>query len=218
MDSRRYGGIMIELARRRMMMGGSAKPYDAEVEWIASDGNTVVDTLIAPNTLTNYHLVFSNWAKKRDVNFFAALDVKDNVSRYYRELSVGHADSMRSQYGTSARDAWLPTSNIANVKFSITKIGFAIIYHNYSTGLDYATTLTPSIYQWTDTLKFFGTDIYPAMNMSARLYPSYLTDENGNKIGDYIPVRKNGEGYLYDKISKQLLPNIGPGLSFGPDK
>lgn len=29
---------MIELARRRMMMGGSAKPYDAEVEWIQMSG------------------------------------------------------------------------------------------------------------------------------------------------------------------------------------
>lgn len=209
---------MIGQIRRRMMMGGSAKPYDAEVEWVASDGNTVVDTLIAPNTLTNYYLVFSNWTRKRDVIFFEALDFKDNVYNNYREMSVGHADAMRSQYATSQHDSWLPTSNIANVKFSITKIGFAIIYHNYSTGLDYATALTPSSYQWEDTLKLFGTDVYPTMIMSARLYPSYLTDENGNKIGDYIPVRKNGGGYLYDKISKQLLPNIGPGLSFGPDK
>lgn len=36
MDCRRYGGIMIELARRRMMMG--AKPYDAEVEWVELNG------------------------------------------------------------------------------------------------------------------------------------------------------------------------------------
>ena len=42
---------------------------------------------------------------------------------------------------------------------------------------------------------------------------------NGVLVGDYIPVRKDGVGYMYDCISHKLLGNAGTGsFGYGNDK
>ena len=52
-----------------------------------------------------------------------------------------------------------------------------------------------------------------------RLYSCEVTDSGGNKIRDFIPVRKNGIGYLYDKVSGELFGNAsGSGaFTYGSD-
>ena len=46
-----------------------------------------------------------------------------------------------------------------------------------------------------------------------------ITDTSTNqKLRDLIPVRKNGVGYMYDRVSGQLLGNSGTGdFVLGPD-
>ena len=51
-----------------------------------------------------------------------------------------------------------------------------------------------------------------------RLYSSKIY-ENGVLIQDLIPVRKDGKGYMYDRVSKKLFSNGGTGeFIIGPDK
>lgn len=56
-------------------------------------------------------------------------------------------------------------------------------------------------------------------NSTGRIYSCKLWD-NGVMIYDLIPVRKDGVGYMYDKLSNQLYGNSANGapLILGPDK
>jgi hypothetical protein len=52
-----------------------------------------------------------------------------------------------------------------------------------------------------------------------RVYLCEIVDENNNLIHNYIPVRINNEGYLYDTITETLFNNAGTGsFILGPDK
>ena len=56
------------------------------------------------------------------------------------------------------------------------------------------------------------------MSASCRIYEVKISQGN-DIIMDLIPVRKNGVGYMFDKISKQLFSNQGTGtFILGPDK
>lgn len=45
------------------------------------------------------------------------------------------------------------------------------------------------------------------------------SNTSGELVQDFVPVRKNGVGYLYDKVSKRLFSNNGVGnFILGPDK
>lgn len=56
-------------------------------------------------------------------------------------------------------------------------------------------------------------------NSTGRIYSCKLWD-NGVMIYDLIPVRKDGVGYMYDKLSNKLFGNSASGapLILGPDK
>ena len=48
---------------------------------------------------------------------------------------------------------------------------------------------------------------------------SFIVKENGVTVCDLIPVRKNGVGYMYDRVSGTLFGNSGTGaFTIGPDK
>lgn len=48
---------------------------------------------------------------------------------------------------------------------------------------------------------------------------SFSISKGSTIVRDFIPVRKNGIGYLYDKVSKKLFGNSGTGdFVLGPDK
>ena len=62
------------------------------------------------------------------------------------------------------------------------------------------------------------------MNQGYDKFPSLKTvhikiQMGDNHVRDFIPVRKDGVGYMYDKISGQLFGNAGTGaFVIGPDK
>lgn len=77
----------------------------------------------------------------------------------------------------------------------------------------------------TFTFKIFGrpinigtvTDSTQTYGGASRFYYAKFW-ENGDLIRDIVPVRKNGVGYLYDKVSRTLYSNLGTGvLKFGAD-
>ena len=46
-----------------------------------------------------------------------------------------------------------------------------------------------------------------------------LFDKNFSLVADFIPIRKGNIGYMYDRVSRQLLGNQGTGdFVIGPDK
>ena len=55
--------------------------------------------------------------------------------------------------------------------------------------------------------------------LRGRVYYFKLWDENDNLIRDFIPVRINQTGYLYDRVTESIFTNQGTGnFTLGPDK
>lgn len=226
MGSRRYGGSMIELARRRMMMGGSAKPYDAEVEWIASDGATAIDTGIYPSNRLGVHLemwlpapdaTYGHWlfGARTDVNNgnYALLNLQagNNSSSWRCGSIVNQATGRRIVQGRIIID------NVINpFALSVRDANGTFTY----TSPNVQTFISPRTL-WLYTLHLAdGQNPQSANNYTdTRIYGgSKLYLDSTTLIGDYIPVRKDGKGYLYDKVTQQLLPNVGANnLTYGPD-
>ena len=58
----------------------------------------------------------------------------------------------------------------------------------------------------------------PGNTGNARIYSAQFTKGDA-VVMDLVPVRKDGVGYMYDKVSGQLLGNSGTGdFVIGPDK
>ena len=55
--------------------------------------------------------------------------------------------------------------------------------------------------------------------LSTKIYYCKIFDNNDNLVFDGVPVRKNGIGYMYDKVTKRLFGNNGTGnFILGPIK
>lgn len=207
---------MIELVRRRMMMGGSSKPYDAEVEWIASDGNTVVDTLIYPNQSLGIvmdcicpdNLDTGIWLfgarQANGVNQYALLNNPKIQQSQYRFGSLNILGP-----GHSGRFQLIKNENSSNL-------------YVIQDGTVYTYTANSQTFSAPYTLWLFGIHLsnpqtFSGINKDFKVISCQLR-RGGNLIGNYIPVRKNGKGYLYDRVTADFLPNVGELMLYGPDK
>lgn len=209
---------MIEQVRRRMMMGGSANSYDAEVEWIASDGATVIDTGIYPSNRLD--VVFNMYVPNRTKSFwfFGARNANGNAQ--YAVLQSNESWTIHFRYGNNSTgermvavgDVILRTfGNILRVQDS----------QGTYTAASPTATFSPLVTMWIFGLNDY-TNKYPPTHQNlkgVRAYPgSQLWLDGTTLVADYIPVRKDGKGYLYDKVTQQLLPNVGANnLTYGPD-
>lgn len=63
----------------------------------------------------------------------------------------------------------------------------------------------------------FTTTTSAMQNLGLRIY-SFSISTKGKKLIDFIPVRVNNVGYMYDKVSGKLFGNVGTGeFILGPD-
>ena len=208
---------MIELARRRMMMGGSAKPYDAEVEWVASDGNTVVDTLIYPNQslgIVMDCIISGNsdgnaWLfGARQANGVAQYGLLNEPTRQQSQYRFGSLNIVGPDL--SGRFQLIKNENSGNLYV----IQDGIVY-TYIAG---SQTFTTPYTLWLFGMHLSNSQsVYGTIDKYLKIISCQLR-RGGNLIGDYISVRKDGKGYLYDKVTALLLPNVGESMLFGPDK
>ena len=59
----------------------------------------------------------------------------------------------------------------------------------------------------------------PDPSLGICLIGGWTAYNNGVKVMELIPVRKDGVGYMYDKVSGELFGNDGTGIfGIGPDK
>lgn len=204
---------MIELARRRMMMGGSAKPYDAEVEWIESTGTQYIDTGVLMNTLTDEMRL--EYLITNKTNFCGVAGARLGASSRSVTVSyngnIASIDCTNSDYNNSRA---LIKNNEINIRYlTISSITYRAICQG-TTVLD-ANNIYSDVFTSNSIYVFAVNGI--VNKASIRLY-NFTIRSNTAKI-DLIPVRKNGIGYMYDKVSGQLFGNQGTGqFIIGPDK
>ena len=209
---------MIELVRRRMM-GGSAKLYDAEVEYLDSSGRQWIDTGVYGSDT----LVVS---MEINVLAYSSEDAQIIGSTTDRWGSIRRGYELLYATKSSRAFAWwyenhqsIPFDIYIGNKCSIT-IGNGVFSIKDYKGVNHTINIAQSgSFTTSTTLPIFVTR-NPDIKFSSplRIY-SVQMKRNGVTILDFIPVRKNGVGYMYDKVSGQLFGNQGRGqFIIGPDK
>ena len=194
---------MNELLLRRRV--ASAKPYDAEIEYLESSGTQYIATGILTGDKTVVTVdgqVVTIVAQARiigtSLNSFEYYINAQNIWSVWsnnKAYSGGNSRRANTNRNTFVFDNVLNRAYINNSYWEIE--------HNSAT------------YQGEEIVIFSRLNGYRAI--TGKLYSAQIT-ENGVFKRDYIPVRMGQVGYMYDKVSGQLFGNAGTGdFILGPD-
>lgn len=199
------------LSERRRAMGGKALLYDAEVEYVESSqvsGPISIKTNYIPQ------------GKNVDLYFdFMRTSNKGSTQALFIGAYGGSANSYMMQFGSSNQPklTWGSASSL----YTPLNINLNEKYHleahrnegTYSINDVEGTLGTYLPVNGLETFSINSNDIAGYY----RIY-SLKVIQDGITALDLIPVRKGNIGYLYDKVSNQLLPNVGVGeFTFGSD-
>ena len=193
------------------MGGGASLPYDAEIEYLESNGTQYIDIGVSPNSDTG---AYANVVclDETDIYFFG-LRKDSNNTRW----GVGHVTSFYYCYGNYG------PSNTDRIDGAI-----AELYLNYlndgkfiaTNGIITKQVSLPSMGFTTSLhiILFGNYNINTVKKWNGRFYSFKLT-QGGSIVMDLIPVRIGQVGYLYDKIGGNLYGNVGTGdFILGRDK
>ena len=181
-------------------------PYDAEIEYLQSAGRTWINTEFKPNQNTTIKITAAP-NRNGSVRFF---EVRD--SGWNKEIAlINFVDS----HGLQAR--WGNKSSGTTVRKSLTVGTFYVLQISkdgvYVDGVK-VSSLTQYTFQCSYNLALFanssGGSISSGSDEYSKISACSIYD-NGTLIRDYIAVRKGTVGYMYDKVSKQLIGSGGTG-------
>lgn len=192
-------------------------PYDAKILYLESSGEQYINL--------DYYIY--NYGLSGDI-VIQRLDDNTGEKAYIGRTSQGGFDLYTGGYSkialwfdgnTGLHEISSPNTNVINkeihhVLFDMNENGtvyLKIDTDEYSTNVTWNTNLSKSQIQLFSHRGYY--------NATGRIYSCKLWD-NGVIIYDLIPVRKDGVGYMYDKLSNQLFGNSANGapLILGPDK
>ena len=195
-------------------------PYDAEVEYLqtptmtaANQYSTRIDTGISPTVDTEVFL---------DFLFINAL-AGDQICA----ARTGTASVNRFFVFASSSGGRVVLGNWATTNLGLVGQRHTILFNEYQTHHYYIDGVDKGAMGYTQYTK--GNDNHLLLFATTGYEPSYGTSNSriyscrirvgGVLVRDYIAVRKDGVGYLYDRVSGQLFGNAGTGaFIIGPDK
>ena len=201
------------MINRRRFCGGKSLPYDAEVEYLGSDGYAYIDTGVLNTYNIRVELDFSllkgnigTWIYGARVGFGKSSNTLflDKISGF--EWRYG-TDTISSEKGGAGH---FVASNLDNANI-MTISG------------DLSLSLTAQTSSFITSLPIY---IFALNNNSQASSATgnicsikYFKMYNGaTLVRDYVPVRVGQVGYMYDKVTKQLFGNARTGsFILGPD-
>lgn len=206
--------------RRQLMMANIEPPvplypYDAEVEWLKTDGSAFIDTL--SNGKCQFVLIggIDRSISSSSAMFGSRKDYRDNsfTILWYGDNSSS-SGKVRLDLGTGNGSDQYTASSVANDSM--------IVYDGtlFSAGSQsFTPTYTSQLPLSVNNYLFAMNDNGTATSISSGGYVRRLIMlKSGATFFDGIPVRKKGVGYMYDMISGNLFGNSGTGsFVIGPD-
>lgn len=192
-----------------------ALPYDSEVEWLGSDSNAYIDTLIGGN---NYYLrITGHFMYTTHVNYGAIYGnyVADS-SNATRMVIGATSNSVLANLNTVCG-----TNGNTQVTCSINTKHFFLANYNHVIIDSSVTTVSNKTGGTTNSgnICLFNRSLTntASRNIGLKIYDFQICD-NGVLVRDFIPVRVGQVGYMYDKVSGELFGNVGSGsFTFGND-
>lgn len=189
-------------------------PYDAEVEYIEFSGTQYIDVGIIPS---NTHGILLDILPTATTGYPVCIGMRNGSTTETRFTIGVDASSNKFYIG------WAAYYNLNNVPYRGARHQMGLNYLN-ARNATYDNNVVKTPLQ---TLPFTPAyPIYvgcynvagsPSSYASCKIYNVKIS--NGEEIVfDGIPVRKDGKGCLYDKVSEELFENIGTGIiTYGED-
>lgn len=195
-------------------------PYDAQVEWLQSDGNQYIDTGIKLNgtvrIVTDAQMLQVNTSAALFGTFLSAgrYGVRFNSGSHKLYLYYGGSGTYDDQRCTNYQgDSFYlqrKTYDFANV----VTIGGET--QTRAAGTSVVTfSSDENIYSFAINANALSAGTFAPCKAKKWSEKIYVNDV---LVRDYIPVRKNGVGYFYDKVSGDLFGNSGTSVfTYGND-
>lgn len=189
-------------------------PYDARVEYLESTGTQSINTLIKPNSQTEFDLKIHVLSKRL---LFGGLDSPTNNAFIITGGNMQNTNATLFFRNTGSNNESIDNYNVYIIHTYSFKGGKFIIDNVIIANLpeQVQTDTAPfSIYLFTR-----DTNGHPDINFQciARIY-LFKCYQNNTLIQELIPVRVGNVGYMYDTISGKLFANAGTGeFILGPD-
>lgn len=203
---------------------GRAKPYDAEVEYIESpaERGAYFDTgyLVGPDTVIEARFRYNSATPVQQAAFGLHTSASDSpaIGTYINgngrfawcaSAKIGSG----TVYGASSRNA--DTSvHVFTLDVGAHQLKIDNNTYNYSPAAPVTRRINDA-----------GLCVFSRANWGLSTYSAYgrlyycKVYEAGEIAADFVPVRKDGEGCLYDRVSGELFHNQGTGaFAVGPDK
>jgi len=190
----------------QIQQGGSSLPYDAEVEYLMTDGSAYIDTGIQGKCA--FEIV---GGIKRSLTVAAGLFGYRASTTSNNQCLIwygdGHSNSGKLRFdfgsGTTAKVQNMTSASVAND---------TLLKYNLASLSAGSQTITPQLNSQeptTGNLYLLGLNTNGALslNQDGTYVKSAKIGKGGLTVRDYIPVRVGTVGYLYDKISGQLFGN-----------
>lgn len=186
------------------------------IEYLESTGTQYISTNIIPNSETGIGVKYLI----NDIQDRYMVGLRDTTgdTRWCIGTSFASSGSSGIYYGYGTfNDGLRPSStSINNIHTSFLNYfnSKTFIIDNYSYNIPNSLSFIPQ-----NDIRLFGSSGINGSYSSwiGRIYECKITQDN-ELICDFIPVRKNGVGYMYDKISGLFFSNKGTDeFILGPD-
>lgn len=194
-------------------------PYDAKVEYLQSSGTQYIDTgiYVSSNNIEIDIDVYTENMPTSEQDIMGNQDSSTGrfVLGLYNKYVFGYN---RSSAGTNTNvvSATFSGANrlTINIKYDYTNSTKTLTVNGASTSQSYVRVITNT----NKTVKVFNDGrTTTGSYFSGRVY-SVKFYQDGSLLADYIPVRVENIGYMYDKVSGNLLGNSGSGsFTYGND-
>lgn len=183
-------------------------PYDAQIEYLESDGNAYIDTGLFGNQNTDYE-VKTMFTKNTSYPYVFGAQQADKQRRF--SLMEGSYNTFYYVANDDTLERNLSLSSAEQTGINVVKKVGREIYVNNTlkvtlNNTNYTTPVTITLYAGNQTggvrsgNRFTNGKIY-----YIKFYESNVL------VRDFIPVRVGTTGYMYDKVSGKLFGNDGSG-------
>ena len=204
------------LGARTAVWSGKRLPYDAEVEWLESNGEQYVLTNYIPRNVDriivkyilyqenyNGNSIFAsktgNWSD--NPNYWVYLKSMD----YYQIWAFSNYQQLN--FDTAYGSVYVCDLDLLNKRIAVYEEGSEPVYERIIVGVESKNQLP---------IRLFPNN---QKDLARTRIMKFESIRNGEKVADIIAVRKDGVGYMYDRVSGQLFSNAGTGaFVIGPDK
>lgn len=190
-----------------------ALPYDAQVEWICSDGKTYINTGIKPSNTVRFEIVMDVPVPTTSIWLFGA-------------RTSSSAGQLALLYNLDSNQ-WSWRFGTKNVSNSTAITAGRYTFDNHSTSAarvlsikrgSTTLTLTAANNTFTCANNIFLFALNTGTSSANRHADEKLVSakfwSGSTLVRDYIPVRKDGVGYLWDKVTEALYGNANSAGEF----